>query len=182
MESTDPGTVENYPGSWLKFRKDRSVKSDAIYIFSDGSSSGWHGAVIIDPGKTIRYRSSFEETPNRNINAEFNGAILGLEAIVPNSKINLIHDLLGLGAWIIGAWKINKPAVKQKTDQIKNIIKDKNLDVSWVHHAGHQNKKKGERPICNSQFTHYNCQADQLCGSKMSQDYIVNILKEVTNG
>ena len=172
MESTDQSTVKNYPGPWLKHRESRSISDDVVWLFSDGSSTGWFGAVIIHPGKSIRRLSKYEESPNRNINPEFNGAILGLEALEPGTKVNIVHDLLGLGAWVIGEWRMTKPAVKAKTDQIRKIIKEKNLDVHFIHHAGHQNKKRGERPICNSEFTKYNCEADKLCGSAEVRDTV----------
>lgn len=175
-ESTDQSTVNNYSGPWLRFRQGRQITNDAIWVFSDGSSTGWHGAVVVVPNKKIIELSKFEETPNRNINAEFNGAILGLTNVPDNSKIVVVHDLLGLSAWVIGAWKINKAPVGEKTKFIRDLITSKNLDVHFIHHAGHQNKKKGKRPICTSEFTHYNCKADQIC--EAHQERLVETLIE----
>jgi hypothetical protein len=112
---------------------------------------------------------AFEETPNRNINAEFNGLLLGLKHVPDNSVVNVVHDLLGLSAWVIGAWAINKPEVRDKVDLIRACVESKKLDLRFLHHAGHQNKRKGPRPICNSEFTFWNCVTDDLCNLKQSK-------------
>lgn len=177
METTDPKTSQiKYKTDWLKFRADRSLTSDRVWCFTDGSTTGWHSAVLVVPQQFYRAVARFAPYhSSRNIAAELNGFLLGLEIAPSNSLVSIVHDFIGVGAWTIGAWEINSEDVRSKIDQAHKIIKDKNLTIEFIHHAGHQDKKKKERPICHSDFTKWNCLADKMCENQTEHDSITDL-------
>lgn len=183
METTDlKASQNNYKTNWLRFRKDRSLTSDRVWCFTDGSTTGWHSAILIVPGQY--YRAAARSEPfheSRNIAGELNGFLLGLELIPDGSVVTIVHDFIGVGAWTIGAWEINSEDVKARITKARKLIEDKRLTVEFVHHAGHQDKKKKERPICHSEFTKWNCAADRLCEEQIATDTITSMLKETND-
>lgn len=187
METTDSGTHLNYSrwGTWIRLRKDRELtEKDAVWVFSDGSSSGWHGATVVIPGKQIIRVCKFEETPNKNINPEINGAIAGIEKCPVGSTVYVVHDLFGIGPWFLGHWRINKPEVRDKIDKLHAAVAGRGIDVRFIHHGGHQDKKRKKkdkvRPVCNSEFTKWNCATDKMLEDKVEVD-TTEILSEQTN-
>src|SRR5581483_9665487 len=122
METTNPHTANvTYKKPWLRLRDDKTVKAGNVWLFTDGSSTGWHAASVLVPGKYVRQVTKFaEKTPSRNIAAELNAAILGLQVCSSvDGPIYVIHDYLGVGAWTIGAWNINNDEVREKVAKIK---------------------------------------------------------------
>jgi hypothetical protein len=177
METTDLKTFKNYDPSWLKFRQDRHMTPDRLWLSVDGATSGWHAAVIFVPNQYYRLLCKFAPFhPTRNIAAELNALLLGLENTPSNSKVTVIQDFIGCASWTIGAWNINSEAVLERVTKACKLIEEKNLDINFVHHAGHQNKKKKDRPVCNSDFTYWNVVADELCEAKVEVDRTVNLV------
>lgn len=172
METTNPHTANvTYKKPWLRLRTDKSVKPGSVWLFTDGSSTGWHAASLLVPGKYVRQIAKFAaKTPSRNIAAELNAAILGLERCGSgDGPVCVVHDYLGVGAWTIGAWKINNDEVREKVEKIKKIITDQKLDVSFIHHPGHLDKGKFKD---DSEFTRWNCSTDRLCTAQVESDSI----------
>lgn len=177
METTDPGTHLNYSrwGTWIRLLKERNISDkNATWVFSDGSSSGWYGAHILIPDKQIIQVCKFETTPNKNINPEINGAIVGAERSPVGSTVYVVHDLFGIAPWFLGHWRINKPEVKAKIEQFRAVVAARGIDIRFIHHGGHQDKKRKKkdkvRPVCNSEFTRWNCATDKLLEGKTEVD------------
>lgn len=169
MESTDAKAASvQYKTNWLRFRHDRSITPDRLWMFTDGSTSGWHAAILVDTSGSVKeYARFIKMTSNRNVGAELNGLLLGLEKIEEYKTVTVVHDYVGVGAWTIGAWEAKKPEVIEAIAMIRKLIYDKKLEITFIHHGGHQDKIKGTRPICHSDFTIYNCKVDKLCDDKV---------------
>lgn len=166
----------NYKTNWLRFRQDRTITPDRVWLFTDGSTTGWHAATLVVPGEYVRSAARFcEFHASRNIAGELNGLLLGLELAPSNVTISIVHDFIGVGAWTIGSWEIKSDDVKDKITRARKLIADKNLDVSFIHHGGHQDKKKKDRPICHSDFTQWNCATDRLCEGKVAVDLVTKV-------
>lgn len=178
METTDlKSSKVKYKTNWLRFRQDRTVTPDRIWIFTDGSTTGWHAATVIKPGEFIRQAAKKADFhASRNIAGELNGLLLGLEMVPSDSVVTIVHDFIGVGAWTIGAWEINSEDVRDKINRALKLIADKRLDVSFIHHGGHQDRKKKDRPVCHSDFTKWNCSTDRLCESKVESDTITSLV------
>lgn len=156
---------------WLKFRQDRSVSSGQLYLAIDGSTTGWHAAVLINPGNSVHYvanKAEFHKT--RNISGELHGYLLGLQLVPARSSVIIIHDFVGISGWTTGNWKLNSDIVIEKIAEAHKLIREKELDVLHCHHYGHQDKKRKERPICHSDFTKWNVFVDKLCEDKKEID------------
>lgn len=168
MESTQATTVRTYSKNkpWIKLRKIRQIAPEHVWIFTDGSSSGWHSAVLVFPGlKVVQAARWKKPTPTRNVGAELNGMLLGLKRVKTKKQIYLVHDYLGVGAWMTGNWKMKDQEVRSVIDQGKALIAEKQLDVRFIHHAGHQKDA--------SDFTRWNGVADELCSAREKKTLIL---------
>ena len=153
-ESTCPNTSKGkYP--WIRHRESRRVVGDDVYVFSDGSSLGGFGAVLVQADVAPLVLLGFERPgPTRNIAAELNGALLGLSNVRADASVVLVADYLGVAAWLTQNWKIKDMIVRAKIDEIKDVIRANWLTVKYVHHRGHQ------KPVEGDDFTAYNKLAD----------------------
>jgi len=91
----------------------------------------------------------------RNVAAELRALILGLQHSPKGRECVVVHDYLGVGSWMVGAWQMNKDQVKQLIARAKEVQRIRQLTLSFVHHAGHQTD--------DSDFTYWNHEADRLC-------------------
>jgi ribonuclease HI len=155
VETTCPNTSKGrYP--WIGFRESRRVAGDEIFVFTDGSSKGGYGAVLVQAGvEPVVLTGWTAPTSTRNVGAELNGALLGLKAVRADAEVVLVCDYLGIAAWWAGHWKIKDAEVKERIEQIRNVIRDQWLVVKYVHHRGHQKLTEGD------DFTKYNTMADE---------------------
>lgn len=134
------------------------ILSGRVYVFTDGSSLGGYGAVmVVRPGAVGVEASSWTlPTATRNVGAELNGAILGLGLPIAGAAVTLVFDYMGVGAWLTGSWKIKNPEVANKVKEMQRIIHEKKLHVSYIHHRGHGTG--------SDDFTKFNAVADRLAG------------------
>lgn len=145
--------------SWVRFRAERRVDDSAFFVFSDGSSTGSFAAVVAKGSVEPTVIDGFAEpTTTRNVGAELNGARLGLQQVPDDSTVVLVFDYIGVGAWLTGNWKIKDPEVAEKIADMKRIIATKRLQISYVHHRGHQ-KVASE----DDHFSRLNGAADARC-------------------
>ena len=50
VETTSENAVKPaHTKPWLKLRTSKWIDDKSIWMFIDGSSSGWHAAVVLDP-------------------------------------------------------------------------------------------------------------------------------------
>ena len=156
VESTNPPTVKiPHQARWIELRNSRSCDDDRVWIFTDGSSLGGYGAVILRPGLPRIELNEFEEpTTTKNVGAELNGLLLGLRNTMRDERVVIVSDYLGVAAWMTGNWKIKDDEVRHKIREARRIVQSRGLDVDFIHHAGHQKD--------DSEFTKWNTVADRL--------------------
>lgn len=159
-ESTQPSTATGKYAKWVSYRPSRTTDPDMTWIFTDGSTTGRHAAVIVHKGGGViqRLTGNARRTKTRNVGAELNGMLLGLEHAPRGERVTVVSDYLGIAAWMTGNWKINDREVREKIARAKAIVEERSLTVAFVHHAGHQTD--------SSDFTRYNCEADALCSGR----------------
>lgn len=161
VETTSQKTASNrYKTNWLRFRPSRCIDKDSVWMFVDGSSTGWYAAVVIDPFKnTVTKLAAFQEPASRNIGPELRSLLHGLSFADPTRSLVVVHDYLGTGAWLAGAWQIKSQNVLDIVSDIRRLIDSRAFkSVRFIHHAGHQKD--------DSDFTRWNCVVDNLCTNK----------------
>lgn len=160
-----------HQAKWVTFRESRACAHDAvtqlgeivngraIWIFTDGSSNGGYGAVIVEPGRRVTKLAGYQGTTStRNVGAELNGLLLGLENAPIGARAVVISDYLGVAAWMTGNWKIKDAEVRSKIKRAKATVVSRGLELTFCHHAGHQRD--------DSEFTRFNALADKLCDGR----------------
>ena len=157
--STNPKTVRvPHQAKWVTLLEDRRCLAEKLYVFTDGSSLGGYGAVIVTRDRATKLAGHQAVTSTRNVGAELNGFLLGLENAPPNSEIVVVSDYLGVAAWMTGHWKIKDSEVRAKIERAMAIAEERDLLLSFIHHAGHQRD--------DSAFTWWNSVADRLCDGR----------------
>ena len=152
-----------YKRNWLRHCEPFDLVPGYTWIFTDGSTTGWHAAVLILPGLSIHKLAAHEKpTSTRNVGAEMNGLILGLKHAQPGIPVWVVHDYVGVGAWITGGWEVKSFEMQEKIREIEKIIDERDLNLNFMHHGGHQKDK--------SDFTTFNNLADSLCSGKKTVD------------
>jgi hypothetical protein len=129
-------------------------------MFIDGSSSGWHAAVILDPfSKTITRLAKWRKPESNNIGPELWSLLIGLKEVDNSKPLVVVHDYIGTGAWMVKAWKIKKDNVQRAVDAIRAVVDEREFDsIKFIHTGGHKKD--------HSDFTRWNNEADALCTAK----------------
>jgi len=146
---------------WISYRNSRNIDKNSIWIFCDGTTMGCFASIILYPQDTITKKVGYTpQTSTKNVGAELNSVILGLESLVTpiNFPVYLVVDYIGTIPWILGKWNINNPEVKDKIDTILKILKEKQIELYLIQHKSHQKDK--------SDFTLYNNMVDSLCSEE----------------
>ena len=156
VESTNPKTVRvAHQAKWINYRGARFVHPRRTWIFTDGSSLGGFGAVVLRENEpALELKDFAEPTSTKNVGAELNGFLLGLHEAREGEKLIVVSDYLGIAAWMTGNWKIKDPEVYNKIQEARGIVLSRGLDVDFIHHGGHQKDA--------SDFTRWNSRADVL--------------------
>lgn len=143
---------------WLRLLRERRC-AEGLYLFTDGSSLGGHAAVLVDPATgEVEERSRWRApTKTRNVGAEWNGFVLGLELLPERSRATIVVDLLWIHAQLIGVRRTIEPEIVKKLARARRLIEEKALELALVHHDGHQSD--------DSDFTRWNTRADALCAA-----------------
>jgi hypothetical protein len=161
VETTSVKTAKvKYKKKWLKLRTNRSIDNASIWMFIDGSSTGWHAAIIIDSfANKITRITKFKESKNRNIGPELRSLLIGLRDVDPTKPLTVVIDFIGTAAWLIGAWSIKSDTVRDLINHIREVIKSRNFcSIKFIHHGSHQKDY--------SHFTKFNNEADKLCNEQ----------------
>jgi hypothetical protein len=161
VETTSVKTAKvRYKKKWLKLRTSRHVDDASIWMFIDGSSTGWHAAIILNPfTNKITKIAEFKKSKNRNVGPELRSLLIGLQDVDPSKPLTVVHDFIGTAAWLTGAWTINSDYVREIIGLIQEIIKSRNFNsIKFIHHSSHQTD--------HSHFTQFNNEVDQLCNNQ----------------
>jgi len=174
-ETTCPKSARvPHQAKWIRYRSSANLRSNAVvdqlartlrkdesvaWIFADGSSKGGYGAAVVYGDRVDLLAGFTEPTRTRNVGAELNGVLLGLRNVEKGSTIAVVCDYMGFVAWYSGNWRIKDPEVREKIQEARQIIKDRELVLErLVHHRGHQED--------DSDFTKWNNFADRLAGGE----------------
>ena len=161
VETTSEKAVKPaHTKKWLKLRTKKWIDDESVWMFIDGSSSGWHAAVILDPfAKTNTELAEFQSPKSANIGPELMSCLIGLKEADPTKPLTIVHDYIGTGAWLVNAWKIKSPNVQKVVDLIRATIKARGFtSVRFIHTGGHQKN--------DTDFGRYNNRVDQLCNDQ----------------
>lgn len=152
--------MKNRP--WLKLRASRACDDPAqVYAFTDGSTRGSYAAVLVRAGVAQEEARWSPPTKTRNVGAEWSGFVLGLELAPPRVKLTVVVDLLWIHAQLIDVRATKEPEIVEKLARAKALIAEKQLELTLVHHDGHQTDA--------SDFTRWNARADELCDAKAKE-------------
>lgn len=143
--------------NYVRLRRDRHMpKSNHVWVFTDGSSTGSSAAVILSPGEAPRELVRHLERPaNANVGAEIMAVALGLKHVKDSADVMLVSDYLGTACWLNSCWRLKDPPSVVRLGVVHHLITSKRLMVTFIHHKGHQKD--------NSPFTRWNNRADKLC-------------------
>jgi hypothetical protein len=157
VETTKPTTAEREGKKWaVKLRTGCSIDQERTWIFTDGSGTGSHAAVILRPGAQEQRVAGCNPTSSRNVGAEVDGVILGLEHTVPGELIAIVSDFLWTVYYINGWYRLRDPYLLERVPKAREILKERGLaDALFVYHRGHQTD--------TSDFSRWNNIADRLC-------------------
>jgi hypothetical protein len=141
---------------WLKLLRERRCLG-GLYVFTDGSTLGSYAAVLVDPAtdrveEAARWRPP---TETRNVGAEWDGFILGLELLPVKARATMVVDLLWIHAQLIGVRRTVHAEIVEKLARARQLIEEKELELVLVHHDGHQADA--------SDFSRWNARADASC-------------------
>jgi hypothetical protein len=140
------------------FKPDREIDADdQTWMFTDGSSSGWHSLVVLRPGEQAVLSTRELGTTTRNIGAEMNGLLLALEAIVPGERVVLVSDLLWSIYYVLAWRNVKHPSLIEQVAAARALLDSRRpASVRFIHVQGHRND--------GSALGYWNGVADQLCG------------------
>jgi len=161
VETTSEKAVKPaHTKKWLKLRTKKWIDDKSIWMFIDGSSSGWHAAVILDPfAKQKTELAAFQAPKSANIGPELLSCLIGLREVDPTKPLTVVHDYMGTGAWMVGAWKIKSPNVQEAVNQINAVVAERGFtSIRFIHTGGHQKN--------DTDFGVHNNRADQLCNDQ----------------
>jgi hypothetical protein len=150
--------MKNRP--WLRLRASRACDEPGmIYAFTDGATRGSYAAVLVRGGELLKEECRWRApTRTRNVGAEWDGFLLGLELAPAKAKLTVVVDLLWIHAQLIGVRNTIDEEIVEKLERAKATIASKRLDLALVHHDGHQTDA--------SDFTRWNARADALCAAR----------------
>lgn len=159
VQTTCPKSAENF-SKWIHFRRKRTVKRDErVWVFPDGSSTGSYAAVVVHKKHSGAHVRHAKQAPSRNVAAEVMGVALGLRHSPKGSRVVVVSDYVGTGAWLAGHWKVRNRDCLLRLGAISEILFRRNLKIGvFVHHRGHQKDR--------TDFTRYNNEADRLCSTR----------------
>ena len=152
------------------------------YAFVDGNAMGGIGVVLVEQGESgpVSVRElattvydefgragipSLDTRPKitaaidslRNILAELGALHAALREAAPGSRLTVVHDYEGVGAWLEGRWKAKNPIVAEVVATCRALTDVRGLTVRFRHQRGHESTFAGR-----NDFAAYNARADKL--------------------
>ena len=91
-------------------------------MFTDGSGSGWHGLVVLRHGQDPRLVARAVHMEMRNVGAEMNALLMGLEAILPGERVAIVADFLWSIYYVLGWWKVEHPALVKQVAAARALL------------------------------------------------------------
>ena len=181
--------------AWLTLETDLSRRGGQWMVSTDGSSSGWHSAVVVPPAAggrdgadgaaraetQLRLRARWgDHGGSRNVGAEGMGFLLGIESLPTGiERATCLADFLNALAFDAGTANYKHPVlvdVYGRVDREKAERFPRGLALERIHHPGHQTD--------DSFFTRLNRAADHLASLGRDVDVRVDVesLEELAAG
>lgn len=161
VETTVQKTFEREAGPRKRpvfFKPDREIDSDDTWMFTDGSSSGWSGLVVLRPGQDVRVAARLGHTLTRNVGAEVNGLIMALEATQPGERVAVVSDFLWSIYYVLGWHNANDETLREQVAAARALLDARRpASLRFVHVQGHVKND-------SSALGRWNRVADELCG------------------
>jgi ribonuclease HI len=157
VNTTRPRTAKLHGGKHpIELRTSRSLDEGRIWIFTDGSGTGWYAAVIVRPGVEAHRITGYLETAIKNTGTELEAIVLGLENAERGEAVAIVSDYLWSAYYVNGWWRTHHAELREITSRIRLIFENQGLsDALFIHHAGHQKD--------STEFSYWNNVADRLC-------------------
>jgi hypothetical protein len=144
-------------------RTSRAIERDHTWIFTDGSGSGWHAAVVLRPDRPVRLLARSLPREMSNVGAEMNGLILAIEVLEPAERATIVSDYLWDAHYLLGWRNLHKPALIRLVDQARALLSSRRPEfLRYIHTRGHR--------LDGTDFGVWNDVADKLCGARVAYD------------
>ncbi|MFO0606048.1 MAG: RNase H family protein [Polyangiales bacterium] len=147
----------------VAYRSSRAIDASATWMFTDGSGSGWHGLVVLRPGRPPRLVARETRMAMRNVGAEMNGLLLALEAVDAREPVTVVSDYLWSIYYVLD-WRVARhPALVEQVREARAALSAKApARLGFVHVRGHRRD--------GTDFGFWNDIADKLCGARVAFD------------
>jgi hypothetical protein len=89
--------------------------------------------------------------------------LLGLSHIPDESPPTIVHDYMGVGAWMERRWQTRDQVVTAVIAACRRDVRSRGLDVTYRHQRGHQSTWAGR-----DDFAAWNARADSLAAKGAS--------------
>jgi hypothetical protein len=144
----------HFGGVGIVFVMQRTTQPPAIREISTTVEEVFRSAEI--PSLSSRHAIREQLARLRNVLAELAALYKALDHVAANTRLTIVHDYSGVGAWMKGRWKINDHVVAEVIDACSKKVNLKSLKVRYQHQHGHQVSDG------SNEFAKYNALADQL--------------------
>lgn len=169
VETTSQETYDRESGPRKRpviFKPDREIDSDETWMFADGSSTGWHGLVVLRPGQDPRLVAREMQMPMKNVGAEMNAFLMALEAMLPGERVALVADFLWNIYYVLGWYQAKQPALQEQVAAARALLDARRpASLRYIHMRGHERD--------GTAFARWNHVADRLCALRRPVDRAV---------
>jgi len=148
------------------FKPDREIDADETWMFPDGSSTGWHGLVVLRPGQDPRLMAREIPMTTKNVGAEMNGLLMALEVMVPGERVAIVADFLWNIYYVLGWYQTKNPALHDQVAAARALLDARRpASLRYIHVKGHVRD--------GTAFGRWNHVADRLCALRRPVDRAV---------
>lgn len=151
-------------------------------VFTDGSfgdTGEVHGGIVYwgkdEPASNIHIRCSNPAFVSmRNVGGEVLAAWSAIMSVAANIKklneqemetyqLELVYDYEGVGKWLTGAWKTNKPATQWFVKSVKEILSQvPNLTIKYTWVRGHSDTRGNQIADWVANYTMQYCNQNEI--------------------
>jgi ribonuclease HI len=165
----------------------------SFIVYTDGSFGDTrevHGGIVYwgadGPTSMIHVKSSLPQFVSmRNVGGEVIAAWSAIMSIANMVKdlnekemetytLNIVYDYEGVGKWLTGAWRTNKPATQWFVKSVRDILSQvPNLSIKYIWVKGHDNTRGNEYADRVASYTMDYCELHEIPICNL--DEVINI-------
>jgi RNase H len=169
VETTVRATYEREAGVRKRavgFKPDREIDSADTWMFTDGSSKGWHALVVLRLGHDPRLVARAVRSETRNVGAEVAGLVSAFEATLPGERVTIVSDFLWSIYYVLGWYQVESPLLREQVAVARALVAERRpASVRFIHVKGHVRD--------DSALGRWNDVADRLCALGVAVDRTV---------